>query len=60
VISGDGALTFYSDDREATPANGDKVVYFEPAKGQRKARPGLLRRLLAPLRPAPRAAGAKA
>jgi hypothetical protein len=59
VIGADGALTFYSDDRETTAASGDKIVCFEPAAGRRQARPGLLRRLLAPLRPAPRAADAR-
>jgi len=59
IIGAEGALTFYSDDRETAPASGDRILCFEPAIGQRKARPGLLGKLLATLRPTPSAQNAK-
>jgi len=56
MISPEGALTFYSDDRDTAPSSDDRIICFEPAAGRRQERSGLLGRLLAPFRPAPRAA----
>ncbi len=59
IIGAEGALTFYSDDRQSAPASGDIVVYLAPAVGQRKTRRDLIGRLLARFRPAPPAREAK-
>jgi NhaP-type Na+/H+ or K+/H+ antiporter len=60
VIGAEGALTFYSDDRDTAPAIADRIVCFEAATGRRKGRRGLIARLLEPFRRAPRAADAEA
>jgi NhaP-type Na+/H+ or K+/H+ antiporter len=55
IIGAEGALSFFSDDRETAPSPGDQIICFEPTAERHLARRGVLSRLLAPFRSAPAA-----
>jgi NhaP-type Na+/H+ or K+/H+ antiporter len=55
IIAGDGALTFYSEDRDAGSSSGEQVLCFEPTAPPSPTRTRRLTWLLNALRP-PRAA----